>query len=145
MIQPRDNVLLRVERKDKNEKRHKLAQIVKIRFRVLRVDKAAKTVVIKRPDWSVENVSRSRVAIASKSDSVGGNKKETPPLPITSIIRNYSGAEKTTLNNSPATHRQPTTTKGRTRPIISIEILSRRTKKRRFQTTLLLNTQRSHG
>ena len=59
-----DYVYLRVERKDPTEHRHKLAAIAEGPYRVTKADDA--TVVIERPDRSVEKVSRSRVVLAPK-------------------------------------------------------------------------------
>lgn len=99
VIRPGDNVFLRVERKDEKETRHKLAPIAEGPFPVLRVDGAAKTVIIKRPDESLENVSRSRVTIAPKPENDDHHNKEEPPVLIDSIIHDYPAAETTNLQH----------------------------------------------
>lgn len=99
IIQPGDYFFVRVERKDENETRYKLAPITEGPFPVLRVDSTAKTVVIKIPDESVEKDSRSPVTIDPKPDNTSYKEKETLPSPISSIISNYQADEKTTLEN----------------------------------------------
>lgn len=65
---PGDNEFLRIERNNEKETPNKLDPINECPFTVLRVESVAKIVIMKQLDESVENVSRSRVAIAPKSD-----------------------------------------------------------------------------
>ena len=54
---PGDEVYLRVERKDDTKTRHKLAPIAQLPFPVKKLDRENKTVLLERPDKTVENVS----------------------------------------------------------------------------------------
>lgn len=128
--QPGDNVSLRVEMKDKKDTRHKLARIAEVTYPVLSEDSASKTVVVKLPDESVTNVSRRRVAIVPKSDNFGYKEQEKLPVSIRSIIIDYPVAEQPTWKTSTSHYRYPIKKKGRTSPVISKIIMSRRTKNR---------------
>ena len=64
VIKTDDYVFLRVERRDETMTRHKLAPLAEGPFKV--VDVTGKTVVIERPDFSVERVSRDRVVLAPR-------------------------------------------------------------------------------
>ena len=79
-VRPGDNVYLRVERKDDTETRHKLAPIAAGPFPVKKVDKDKKTVLLERPDKTVENVSRSRVVLAPKGLSSEQLLESTRPM-----------------------------------------------------------------
>lgn len=57
-------VYLRVERKNRNDHRHKLAPVSKEPDKVAKFDDS--TVIIKKTYWSIENISRSPVFIAPK-------------------------------------------------------------------------------
>ena len=61
-IKKNDHVYLRVERRDENEHRHKLAAVAEGPFKVMETHD--KTVVIERNDKTIERVSRDRVALA---------------------------------------------------------------------------------
>ena len=98
-IAPGDNIFLRVERKDDKDTRHKLAPIADGPFPVLRVDNTAKTVVIKRPDNSVENVSRSRVALAPKSEEYTNIGEKKTPTHLDETLSNYPAPEETNLRH----------------------------------------------
>lgn len=76
IIQPGDNVFLGVQRKYEKETRHKLATIGQGPIPVLSVDSSAKTVVNKRRDEAVENISGSRVALTPKTDKDSHSDKE---------------------------------------------------------------------
>ncbi len=64
-IRPGDYVFLRVERRDENETRHKLAPVADGPFRVGSV--RGNTAVIEYPDAKVERVSKDRITLAPKS------------------------------------------------------------------------------
>lgn len=74
---------------------------------MLRVNSAAKTVVFKETDESVEYISRSLVSLAPKSDDDSHKEKEIIPIPIRDIIQNYPSAEETSFKL--ATRIPPTT------------------------------------
>ncbi len=61
-IRKEDSVFLRVERRSEKDVRHKLAAVAEGPFRVVEVKDS--TVVIEKPDRSVERVSRDRVVLA---------------------------------------------------------------------------------
>ncbi len=63
-IKPEDFIYLRVERRDENETRHKLAAVAEGPFKV--ISSTRHTVVIERPDQTVERVSRDRVTLAPR-------------------------------------------------------------------------------
>lgn len=69
VIKDGDNVFLPIERKGKKGTRQKRAPIAEGPFPVFPVKGKAKTVVIKRSDKSVEKFSRSRVALAPKTEN----------------------------------------------------------------------------
>ena len=98
-IKPGDQIFLRIERKDEKETRHKLAPIAEGPFPVIRVDTSSKTVVIKRPDESVENVSRSRVALAPKAEEYGDKTRTQLATPLCDTITNYPVPEETNLQH----------------------------------------------
>ena len=89
---PGDNAYLRVERKDDTEKRQKLAPIAEGPFPVKKVDKDNKTLLLERPDKTVENVSRSCVVLAPKGPSCEQLLEATRPITMrsspTSLHRN---------------------------------------------------------
>lgn len=60
---------------------------------MLRIDCNYKKLVIKRSDQSVQNVPRSRVVLAHKTEEDGHNGKETVPLPIEKAIPDYHVSE----------------------------------------------------
>ncbi len=62
-----DSVFLRVERRSEKDVRHKLAAVADGPFKVIEVD--TKTVVIEKPDKTVERVSRDRVVLAPERRS----------------------------------------------------------------------------
>lgn len=79
--------------------RHKLAPITDGPFQDLHAYKSSRTVVIKRLDKSIENISRSRFPISTKFDHDKCNNKETIPKPIHSTISSYPLAVKTILRH----------------------------------------------
>lgn len=99
-IQPNDNAFLQIERKDKKKTQRKFAPISERPLAVMHVDISDNAVIIKRPDESVEKVSRSWVAVNPKSDEYSHNDKELLPLHRRNIIRNYPAAVKN-LNQVP--------------------------------------------
>lgn len=101
----------------------------------MRVDVGLKTVVIKRSEKSLENISRNRVALAPKSDEDSHSEKEMLPIPIRYIIRNYPAEEETDLNyvtSIPSTPKQtetnpPDRSKGTPEPEIHEQTTSNHT------------------
>ena len=86
---PGDDVYLRVERKDDTEKRHKLAPIAEGPFQVKKVDKENKTMLLEKPDNTVENVSRSRVVLAPKGPSIEKLLEATRSMTINEVIVDF--------------------------------------------------------
>ena len=77
-INKNDYVYLRVERRDENEHRHKLAAVAEGPFKVL--ETKGKTVVIERKDNTVERVSRDRVVHAPKPKTVKQLQEVVRPM-----------------------------------------------------------------
>ena len=90
-IQVDDHVFLRVERKNLHDHRHKLAAVAEGPFRV----KEAKddTVVIEKPDRTVERVSRSRVVLAPKPATVREVDAILRPIPNAELDKDYPKSE----------------------------------------------------
>lgn len=63
-----DEVFLRVERNNQDDHRNKLAPVAEVPFKVTKTDE--KTIVIEKPDRSVERVSRARVVLAPHHHTV---------------------------------------------------------------------------
>ena len=87
---PGDDVYLRVERKHDTETRHKLAAIAEGPFPVKKVYKENKTVLLERPDKTVENVSRSLVVLAPKGPYIEELLEATRPMTIKEVIADFS-------------------------------------------------------
>ena len=94
-----DEVFLRVERKDDQDTRHKLAPIADGPFPVKKVDREAKTVLIERPDSTVENVSRSRVVLAPRGPSNKQLLEGTRPMTINEVIVDFPAPEQDNLRH----------------------------------------------
>ena len=78
IIKEDDFVYLRVERRDENETRHKLAAVAEGPYKVLEATR--RTVVIERPDHSVEKVSRDRVTLAPRPRTVDEVRETIRPM-----------------------------------------------------------------
>ena len=90
---------LRVERKDDTETRHKLAPIAEGPFPVKKFYKDNKTVLLERPDKTVENVSRSRVVLAPKGLSSEQLLEATRPMTIHEVIADFPAPEQDNLRH----------------------------------------------
>ena len=88
---------LRVERKVYTETRHKLAPIAEGPFPVKKVDKENKTVLLERPDKTVEKVSRSRVVLDPKGPSSEELLEATRPMTINEVIADFPAPEQDNL------------------------------------------------
>lgn len=65
-FKPEDQVYLRMEKKNNKDSKHKLASVVNDHYPMKKVDKKAKTLVIERPDRSMENISRNRILLRTE-------------------------------------------------------------------------------
>ena len=77
-IKKGDSIFLRVERRDENQTRHKLAAVAEGPFPVESVK--GHTVVIVRPDETVERVSHDRVVLTPKPLTAAQSQEVTRPL-----------------------------------------------------------------
>ena len=96
-IVPDDWVFLRVERRDEREHRHKLAAVADGPYKVNSTHGG--TVVIQRPDNSVERVSRSRVVLAPQPRTVNEIQNAIRPLTDEEVIPDTFPMEDGTTND----------------------------------------------
>lgn len=79
-ILPGNNVYLRVEKRDENQTRHKLAAVAEGPYPVQSIHD--NTVVIQRPDNSVERVSKDRVTLAPKQMDAKETQSRVSPMTV---------------------------------------------------------------
>ena len=111
-----DYVYLRVERRDENEHRHKLAAVAQGPYKV--IETKGKTVVIEREDNTVERVSRDRVVLAPKPRTVQEIQQAVRPMTDEQLTQNaYPVSQKTNLQdiNEPPEGTNLNTNRRRTR------------------------------
>ena len=99
-IKSNDYIYLRVERRDENETRHKLAAVADGPYRV--VEATPLTVVIERPYQTVERVSRDRVTLAPLPRSVEEIQEAIRPMTDEELIPDeFPVSESTNLRDLP--------------------------------------------
>ena len=81
------------------ETRHKFAPIADGPFLVKKVDKEAKSVLLERPDKTVEKLSRSRVLLAPKGPSSKQLLETTRAMNINEVIVDFHAAERDNLRH----------------------------------------------
>jgi len=104
-IEADDFVFLRVERRDPNETRHKLAPIADGPYKVKSVNNDNKTLVIYYDDGNVETVSRSRVVKAPRSTS--DPKIDVQPSTLDVTIADYPKSEEMNAQHLSGTAPKP--------------------------------------
>ena len=98
-VTPGDDVYLRIKRKDDRETRHELAPISEGPFPVKKVYKENKTVLLERPDKTVENLSRSRVILAPKRASTKELLESRRPIIIKEVFADFHAPEQVNLRH----------------------------------------------
>ena len=88
-----------VERKDGTETRHKLVLIAKGTFAIKKVDRENKTVLLERPEKTVENVYRSHVVLAPKGPSSEKRLEATRLMIINEVIVEFPAPEQDNVSH----------------------------------------------
>lgn len=113
-IEAGDNLFLRVEQKmgmKHDTTRQILTSNSEVHFPFLRVDISAKIFVIKTPEESVQNVSRSRLPLITNRITTSATTRKHPAH-ITSTIRNHTTAAKTNRQHIVHTSSKPLSDQG---------------------------------